>query len=75
MWVTPADARERYRLSEDTFTNGINELEGHWLVKVTKRPQGADVWLLESVCETLRSRPRTPRRHGDRMRLHTQNGR
>ena len=44
VWVQPDEARERYGLSEDTFTTGISELERHGLVKVTKQPQGADEW-------------------------------
>ena len=27
VWVQPDEARERYGLSEDTFTKGISELE------------------------------------------------
>jgi hypothetical protein len=42
VWVQPDEARERYRLSEDTFTKGISELERHHLVRVTKQPQGVD---------------------------------
>lgn len=45
VWVPPAEARERYGLSEDTFTKGISELELHGLVTVTKRPQGDEEWL------------------------------
>ena len=44
VWVQPDEARERYGLSEDTFTSGISEIERHGLVKVTKQPQGADDW-------------------------------
>jgi hypothetical protein len=42
VWVQPDEARERYRLSEDTFTKGISELERHHLVRITKQPQGAE---------------------------------
>jgi len=41
VWVPPAEARKRYRLSQDPFTKGIQELEAHQLVTVTKVPQGA----------------------------------
>ena len=41
VWVQPNEARERYALSDDTFTKGISELERHDLVRVSKQPQGA----------------------------------
>ncbi len=44
VWVQPDQARERYGLSEDTFTKGISELERHGLVRVSKQPQGDDEW-------------------------------
>lgn len=45
VWVSPPDARQRYRLSEETFAKGVWELAEHNLVSITKEPQGAAQWL------------------------------
>lgn len=44
VWVTPAEARSRYRLSQDTFAKGITEVSDHDLVTVRRVPQGAEEW-------------------------------
>jgi len=54
VWTPPIVARRRYRLSEDTFTKGIAELESHGLVKVTKQPQGEDQWLYNRLRNSYR---------------------
>jgi hypothetical protein len=40
MWITPALARERYALSEDTWTRGTKELASLEIVDVKRRPVG-----------------------------------
>lgn len=44
VWVPPAEARARYRLSQDTFSKGITELAGHRLVTVRRVPLGTEEW-------------------------------
>jgi hypothetical protein len=54
VWVAPDEARARYRLSEDTFTKGIRELESHHLVEVAKRPLGGEDWYYDRLRNTYR---------------------
>lgn len=41
-WIAPGLARERYGISEDTWSKGLAELRKHDLVQVKKMPVGED---------------------------------
>ncbi len=41
-WVSPARARQRYGLSEDTWSRGIAELKERGIIEIRKRPVGED---------------------------------
>ncbi|MER5417720.1 hypothetical protein [Streptomyces virginiae] len=38
VWISPSMGRDRYDLSDETRRKGLNELAGHQLVSVAKRP-------------------------------------
>lgn len=42
VWISPEEARSRFRLSEDTWTRGTAELRRHGLLDVGKKPVSED---------------------------------
>lgn len=44
LWFSPAEAKRRYSLSDDTRTKGLTELKRAGLVKVRRRPVASDVF-------------------------------
>ncbi len=42
-WITPELAQDRYCISEDSWTRGVAELEGHGLVRVHRQPVSASL--------------------------------
>jgi hypothetical protein len=42
VWISPAQARSRFGLSEDTWTRGVTELRRHGLLETRKKPVSED---------------------------------
>ncbi len=51
VWVSPALARERYGLSDDTRTEGYHELQQHQLLTIGLTRQG-DEWTWDRLRNT-----------------------
>jgi hypothetical protein len=51
-WIAPGLARQRYALSEDTWSKGLAELRAHDLVRVKKMPVGEDRFEVQRVRNT-----------------------
>ena len=64
-WVSPARARQRYGLSEDTWSRGIAELRARGIIEIRKRPVGEDEFEFQRVRNTYK----VPRDSGGRISL------
>lgn len=53
-WVSPAQARQRYGLSEDTWTKGVTELKAHKIIQIRKTPVGEEVFDFRRVRNTYK---------------------
>jgi hypothetical protein len=51
-WISPRLARERYGISEDTWSKGLAELRDYDVVKVKKEPVGEDAFDFRRVRNT-----------------------
>lgn len=53
-WVSPAQARHRYGLSEDTWSKGVAELRAHKIIEIRKRPVSEDDFEFRRVRNTYK---------------------
>lgn len=53
-WVSPAKARERYGISEDTWSKGVAELNAHKIIEIRKKTVGEEIFDFRRVRNTYR---------------------
>jgi len=53
-WVSPARARARFGLSEDTWSKGITELKSRKIIEIRKQPVGEDDFDFHRVRNTYK---------------------